>query len=565
MQKNSFNIIQLLMLTGIVILVNVISSFVHTAYDFTGDKRYTLSKTTKALLKEQDDVIYVKVLLEGNFPATYKKIQESASEMLRDFKSINSYIEYDFENPLKGSIEEINQTVELLQKDGIVGIGIKTNTAESSSVNYIFPYAVFHYGKRKFVVNLLEPMSAGVDEETWINNSISMLEYKFANAIQKLRQEDRPTILFTKGNGELNERQTARLENKLLQYYQVGRIDLDSVHTIPGELDLLIVAKPTQPFSPKNQFLLDQYLMKGGNIIWLIDRLNMNLDSINKQKFYVPEPYPLNLDDLWFKYGVRILPNLIQDMSCTQIPQVVGVQGGKPQIESFDWYYHLLVDPDGAHPIVSNLDRMNLFDPSSIDTIQTSTRVKKTILLKSSKYSRFQLSPARVTFEILKYQPEIDRFNKPNLPMAVLVEGEFESFFRNKLTDGTKEMLQQIKEPFREKSEKPGKMIFVTDGDFIKNLYDSKSDKISPIGYNKWVNYTFIGNEDFISNSVEYMIEKRGVISARSKKVKFQMLDTIKATDEMTKWQMINIGIPLIFLTAFGLGFNYYRKRKYAS
>ncbi len=565
MKKQSFNIIQLLMIIAIILMVNVISAFFHIAVDFTGDKRYTLTKTTRSLLKEQDDVIYVKVLLDGNFPALYKRIQESSAEMLRDFNNINSNIEYDFENPLKGSIEEVNQTVELLQKDGIVGIGIKTNTTESSSVNYIFPYAIFHYGKRKFVVNLLEPMTAGISEETWINNSISMLEYKFANAIQKLRQEDRPTILFTEGKGELNERQTARLESKLLQYYQVGRINLDSVHTIPGELDLLIIAKPTQTFTPKNQFLIDQYLMKGGNIIWLIDKLNMNLDSINKQKFYIPEPYPLNLDDLWFKYGVRILPNLVQDMSCTQIPQVVGVQGNKPQIESFDWYYHLLVDPEGEHPIVSNLDKMNLFDPSSIDTIQTTMPAKKTILFTSSKYSRFQLSPARVTFEILKYQPEIERFNKPHLPLAVLVEGQFESFFKNKLTEGTKQMLQQIKEPFREKSEKPGKMVFVSDGDFIKNLFDSQSEKISPIGYNKWIQYTFIGNEDFITNSVEYMIEKRGVIAARSKKVKFKMLDTIKANNEMTKWQLINIGIPLLFLIGFGLGFNYYRRRKYAS
>ncbi|HRQ29481.1 MAG TPA: gliding motility-associated ABC transporter substrate-binding protein GldG [Saprospiraceae bacterium] len=565
MKKHSFNIIQLLMIIGIILMINVISAFFHIAVDFTGDKRYTLTKTTRNLLKEQDDVIYVKVLLDGNFPALYKKIQESANEMLRDFNNINSHIEYDFENPLKGNVEEVNQAVELLRKDGMVGIGIKTNTTESTSVNYIFPYAIFHYGKRKFVVNLLEPMTTDVNEETWINNSISMLEYKFANAIQKLRQKDSPTILFTEGKGELNEKQTARLENKLLQYYQVGRINLDSVHTIPAELDLLIVAKPTQPFSPKNQFLIDQYLMKGGNIIWLIDRLNMNLDSINKQKFYIPEPYPLNLDDLWFKYGIRILPNLVQDLSCTRIPQVVGIQGNKPQIESFDWYYHLLVDPEGAHPIVSNLDKMNLYDPSSIDTIQTSTRVKKTILLKSSKYSRFQLSPARVTFEILKYPPEVDRFNKPHLPLAVLLEGEFESYFRNKLSQGTKEMLQQIKEPFREKSEKPGKMIFVSDGDFIKNLYDSQTDKISPIGFNKWVQYTFIGNEDFITNSVEYMVEKRGVISARSKKVKFKMLDTIKATNEMSLWQMVNIGIPLLFLIAFGLGFNYYRRRRYAS
>ena len=564
MKVNMQRTLRLGIMVGILLLINVLSQYYFFQYDFTEDKRYSLTDPTKKLLKEQDDIIYIKVLLEGDFPAGFKRLQRSAKEMLDDFRSISPYIEYEFENPLDGPIDEVNQRMETLRQDGILGIQLRIEEKEGRAQKSIFPYALFHFGKRMFVVNLLEPQVQGISDEVWLNNSINLLEYKFANAIQKLKQEDRPSILFTSGQGELLPQQTARLENKLAQYYQVGRANLDSITEIKKETDLLIVAKPTKSFSRQKQFLIDQYLMRGGRILWMIDRLNINLDSINQNHFYIPEPYPLDLDDLWFKYGIRIQTDLVQDMECTRIPQVVGVTGDKPQIEKFKWYYHVLVTPDSDHPIVNNLDRINLFDPSTIDTIQTGSPVRKTVLLHSSKYSRYQLSPARITFDLLQFAPEPERFNKPYQPLAVLVEGEFESYFKNKLTPSTLDMLGQIGTEFMDYSEKPGKMIFISDGDIAKNLYDASSEKISPIGYNKWENYAFIGNEDFITNAIEYMMDEKGVMSARNKKIKLRLLDQIKANDESTYWRMINLGIPLAFLVAFGLVFFYLRRRRYS-
>lgn len=564
MSRRFNQLVSLLVVIAFLVLLNILGHYVFFQYDFTGDKRYSLTKPTKKLLNEQDDIIYVRVLLDGEFPSGFKRLQRSTKELLDDFRSITPYIEYKFENPLDGSVGEINQRLEKLREEGILGIQLRIDDKEGRTQKSIFPYAVFNFGKRKYIVNLLEPQTRGISEEVWMNNSINLLEYKFANAIQKLKQEDKPSILFSTGQGELNENQTARLENKLRQYYQVGRVDLDSVVQISPEVDLLIIAKPTQAFDYQKQFLIDQYLMRGGNIIWMIDRLNVNLDSINQNKFYIPEPYPLGLDDMWFKYGVRILPNLVQDMSCTRIPQVVGVQGDKPQIEKFNWYYHLLVTAESDHPIVNNLDRINLYSPSTIDTIQTSTPVKKTVLLKSSQYSRYQLSPARMTFDILQYAPDPERFDKPYQPLAVLLEGEFESFFKNKLTEDTRKMLADIGSDFEVSSQEPGKMIFISDGDMAKNLYDSHSDQISPIGYNKWENHTFIGNEDFITNAVEYMVDERGVLSARSKKIKLRLIDQVKVDENGAFWRMLNIMLPLVFIIFFGIVFQYIRKRKFS-
>lgn len=565
MKKSINQWITFIIILGSILVINAVSQYYFIQHDFTEDKRYSLTEPTKALLKEQDDIIFVKILLEGDFPSGFKRLQRSAKELLDDFRSISPYIEYQFENPLEGSVGEINERMNVLKEDGIFGIQLRIDEKDGRSQKSIFPYAVFNFGKRKFVVNLLEPQTSEVSDEIWMNNSINLLEYKFANAIAKLKQEDKPSILFTGGQGELNVHQTARLESKLSQYYQIGRIDLDSVTNINKKIDLLIVAKPTKAFSQQKQFLLDQYLMNGGRIIWMIDKLNVNLDSISQNKFYVPELYPLGLDDMWFKYGIRIMPNLVQDLECTRIPQVVGVQGDKPQIEKFKWYYHVLSTPDSDHPIVNNLDRINLYSPSTIDTIQTAFPIKKSILLRSSKYSRYQLSPARLTFDILQYPPEISRFDKPFLPLAVLVEGQFESYFKNKLTPNTLDMLGQIGQEFLDKSRTPGKMLFVSDGDLAKNLYDSQSEQISPIGYNKWENYAFIGNEDFITNAVEYMVDEKGVLSARTKKIKLRLIDSVKANGEDSFWRLINIALPISFILLFGLAFNYIRKRKYTN
>lgn len=562
--KKKNDIFTPLLVAAIIILVNIIAQYYYKAFDFTDDKRYTLSDSTVKLLKEQKDVIFVKVLLDGEFPAGFVRLQKSAGDILNEFRSINPKIDFEFENPLDGTAAEINKAKEQLRKQGILPVTLFIGEGNSRTEKSIYPYAIFNFGKRVYVVNLLESQVPGVPQEEVLNNSVALLEYKFANAIQKLRMQKRGEIVFITGKGEIDDFHLASLYKKLGRFYNVNKLNIDSTYKITSDIDLLIVPGPVKKFSKKNQFVIDQYLMHGGNIIWMIDKIHADLDSINKHKFYTPELIDNGLDDLFFKYGVRINPVLVQDLQCTKIPQVIGMNGGKPQIENFPWYYDLLVNSISDHPVSKGLSDIYMPFVSTIDTIKTSPEIKKTVLLTSSRRSRYQLYPMRLTYQILHYKPDISLFNKLFLPISVLVEGKFTSFFKNRLTSETKDMLEKIGDKFIDHSEKKGKMIFVGDADFVKNLYNSKTGEFTPIGFNKWENHKFEGNEDFIINSVEYMMDESGILSARAKRVKLRLLDKAKLMKEKTKWQLINILVPLILLSLFGIAFNYYRKRKYS-
>ncbi|MEO6190444.1 MAG: gliding motility-associated ABC transporter substrate-binding protein GldG, partial [Saprospiraceae bacterium] len=425
----------------------------------------------------------------------------------------------------------------------------------------IFPYAIINYGERRIAVNLLES-SAELGQEENLSNSISLLEYKIANAIQKVLKQDKKNVLLTTGHGELEIEQTQALFGLLNPFYNVGRINLDSALVLKKEIDLLLIAKPSIPFSEKNKFALDQYVMNGGKIIFLIDKLAMSLDSMSTRKQYIPSSLELNLDDLLFKYGFRIENGFVLDLECSRIPQVIGSQGGKEQIELFPWYYHPLLASNSTHPIVSNIDRVSSEFPSFIDTLKTKSFSHKTILLQSSQYSRYQLSPMKIDFEILHYKPDPSKFNKPNLPIAVLAEGEFSSLFENRLDDAMLASMKTINIEFKAKSPETSIMV-VADGDIVKNTFDKVSGKYAPLGYNKYERRIFNGNKDFLLNSIEYMTTKDNVLSARSKEIKLRMLDKVKAEGEKSFWQFFNIGVPLICLILFGFINHIIRKKKY--
>ncbi len=549
------------MVIGILIFCNIIASYVHTYVDLTEEKRFTLTESTKKILTNTNNVILVKVLLEGEFPSGFKRLQQSTKEILDQFAAESGYVEYQFEDPNSGSIEEINNRRKELTKDGLVPTNLMVRTGSENKEQIIFPYAILSKGEKKIAVNLLES-SAELGQEENLSNSISLLEYKLANGIQKLNKSSKKNVLFTKGHGELSEDQTQALFSLLNPFYNVGNINLDSALVLKKEIDLLIIAKPSLPFSEKNKFAIDQYIMNGGKVIFLIDRLAMNLDSMTSRKEYIPAPLEINLDDLLFKYGFRIEDAFVLDLECSRIPQVIGYQGGKPQIELFPWYYHPLLASNSTHAIVNNIDRVSSEFPSFIDTVKTKFPVKRSILLQSSSYSRYQLSPMKIDFEILHYKPDPKKFNKPSLPIAVLGEGEFNSLFENRVDESMQSSLQSLQIDFKMKSPSTS-ILVIADGDIAKNLYDKETGKFAPLGYNKWEKKVFNGNKDFMLNSIEYMTSPDNVLSARSKEIKLRLLDRIKAENEKSFWQFFNIGIPLILLILGGLINNYLRKRKY--
>ncbi len=551
-----------LLISGILVVFYILGQWVYTTFDATEERRYTLAPATRNLLERLEDRIYIKVLLDGKFPAGFKRLKESTEDILRQFSQVNPEIEYNFENPNEGTIEEVNAQRQQLVDGGLIPTQLRVTDAAGASSQYIFPYAIINFGSRSIPVQLLQDDIPGADKDVIINNSISLLEYKIADGIQKIQRQNQKVVAFSAGQGELTRLQTASIEKELRNSYATNRLNLDSVIQVPPEVEVLIIAKPTEPFTEAQSFMLDQYIMNGGNVMFLLDPLVVSLDSINLRRNYIPPPNDVGLDPLLFKFGARVNPNLVLDLQSTRIPMVVGMQGDKVQTELYPWYYHPLVSSTSDHPITKGLDRIQLEFPSSVDTIQTATAITKTILLKSSQYSRIQLTPVRLNFDILREKPDQALFNKGQQGFAVMLEGSFQSMFQNRLSAIQLETLKRAGVEFKPSGDR-AKILVVTDGDIIKNLVNSETGETAPLGYNKYENTSFTGNRDFILNSLEYMLDESGVLEARSKDIKLRLLNTVKAREESTRWQLINILGPLglIFLT--GIIYHFIRKRKF--
>jgi len=568
-KKSTQQRIRIILLIGILIFINVLANSriggqaLYGYLDLTEEKRFSLTNGTRVLLRNLDDVVYVRVLFAGEFPAGFKRLQTATREMLEDFQGVNGLVEFQFENPTDDSksTEEINATIEELSKDGIIPTRITIPGSAERSERIVFPYAIFNYKGREYPVNILENDVPGTPKEVILNNSVALLEYKFANAIQKLQSNVKPGIVFTTGQGELPREQTADLERSLREFYNTGRVNLDSVPFIPEEVSALVVAKPRAAFSERDKFKIDQYVMKGGKVLWLIDPLAVSLDSLRNRQNYIPPEYPINLEDLLFRYGIRINSNLVLDLQSTRIQLATGRMGNSPQFEYFPYPYHLVVTNTSDHPIVKGVGPINMTYASTVDTaLRTKTPLRKEVLLSSSGNTRLQFSPIRMDFEFLRYELQPDKFDKGPQPVGLLLEGTFPSLYTNRVTDAMLAGLQEMGQEFRTESVQ-NRMIVVSDGDIAKN--DFRNGEVTPLGYNRFEKYTF-ANKDFLVNAIEYLLDENGVIEARGKEVKLRLLDTAQAKEQAQYWRFINIGAPLLFLGLFGLGFNYLRRRRYA-
>lgn len=557
-------LIQAAMLLLALVLLNVIGGYVHGYVDLTEDKRFTLTQPSIEVVEDLIEPVYIKVLLEGKFPAGFKRLRNATEEMIRDLTDVNTIIDYDFQDPNAGTPEEKKATFEKLKERGILPMRLTYVESDQRVDRLTFPYAIVTYGPRTAVVNLLEEQVPGVEEEVTINNSISLLEYKFVSALQKLRSVSRKNIVFTTGQQELEKQYTYRLEGELRRYYNTAYVELDSIYRIDTDVDLVIVAGPKAAFDYRNQFKLDQYIMNGGRVIWLIDELHTRLDSIAAAGgAYSPQVVDHDLGELFFKYGIRVEPNAIMDYQSTTIPQVVGRVGGKPQMEQRPWYFHPLLVPQSTHPIVKNIGQVNMYFPSTITVLDTPDSVAYTVLLETSARSRYKYVPMELATSITQVDADPNLFTKGPQPVAILAEGQFSSAFKNRLTPDFKATLQEIGATFAETSP-PTQQLWVSDSDFIKNRVDSRTGQTTEIGYNYWTGQRYNGNKSFIVNAVEYMIDDSNVLIARSKDVKLRLLDAAKTKQEKAFWQMLNIGLPLLLLALVGGLFTFWRKRKYA-
>ncbi len=549
----------------------------YTFFDLTEDKRFSLTPGTELILEKMTERIensnagvdgdfeqggiFVQVLLEGDFPANFKRLQEATRELLDEFRVQTGVIEYAFMDVNDGTPEEVTDRVESLGNLGVTPTMFRLKEVSGTAERVVFPWAIVRYGGVSIPVNLLEEQGQqGADAV--LNKSINLLEFKFAQAIRKLYDNRRQVVAFTSGHGELTELETKDLRRTIRPNYDHGTISLDESTYIPQEIDVVVVAKPQRPFSEREKFQLDQYVMNGGKVIWLIDKVGVSLDSLGMTgPTFVPREVQTGLDDLFFKYGVRFEPGLIRDLQSSQFPLVVGQSGGQPQMELFNWPYHVLAVSASEHPTVKSLDQVDFQFPSKIDTtIQTKTNLKKTVLFSSSVNSNEQFIPIRLSFDAVHSVADPNLFRGGPYPLAVLVEGVFPSLYENRITTEMENGLASIGQEFKTRSDDNGKMLFVSDGDLAANVIsDLENERVYPLGYNRYDKRQY-ANKDFLVNAIEYMMDDYGLIESRGKELKLRLLNVQKARDGKTFWQSINLLLPLAFICVVGFAFFFWRK-----
>jgi len=571
MKRNS--LIQLLSGVLIIVLINIIGSFIFTRFDLTSEKRYSLSPSTKELLKEIDDIVYFRVYLEGDFPAGFKRLRNATKEMLDEFRAWNKNIQYEFVNPSGSENEkERNDTYQLLVEKGLQPTNLQVSTKEGREQQVIFPGALASYRSNELAVELLNSQ-IGVSPEEVLNNSVQALEFRLASAIRDLTVINKPTVAFIRGHGELENRDIYDIGQALSKQYAVGVVSIggqlssltkrDSVSAdktrIINKYDAIIIAKPDSAFTEKDKFIIDQFIMRGGKVLWLIDPVFATMDSLQSTNTTLGIALDLNLDDMLFNYGVRLNPDLVMDLNALPIPLRTGQVGSQPKIDFFPWYYFPVVTPTESHPIVKNLNAVKTEFVSSIDTIRVAD-VKKTILLKTSPYSRTINTPALITLAILEQEPDERAYTGPQQTIAVLLEGEFRSNFENRIPP---EIMSSRDIGFVPRSE-PTRMIMVSDGDVIRNQLHFSEGYPLPLGYDQFTQESF-GNKDFILNAMDYLMDESGLISIRSRELKLRLLDMTRVNNNKFFWQVFNIIFPVLLVLIFGFIQNYLRKKKYTS
>lgn len=549
---------------GILLAINFILSKWIIRIDLTEEKRFTLTTATKNLLGKLDAPLTIDIYLEGkDLPAGIKKIKNATADLLKEF-SIYAHgnISYNFIdiNNIESEEDKEAKQKELISY-GLSPINLQVNAADGYKEKLIFPGAIFNYKGKKIAVQLLENQSA-YGTQGALDNSVSFLEYKSINAIHKLTQDHPVNIGFLQGQGEAQPPQLAdMLETLVKQNFHVQGVELSHDTLLHQNISALIVAKPTLPFSEEDKAVIDQYVMQGGKILWMVDNIIADMDSFKLASSIFAIPRTLNLDDMLFRYGVRINSDILLDLYCNPIPIVEEINGN-PETRLYPWTMYPLVQSVSKHPLVRNLDPVMLRFAGSIDTIK-SPGVQKTILYTGSQYCRLQRTPFQIFLEGAKQKPLPELYNSKFVPVAVLLSGIFKSHYAQRMTTNLRESIaRQSTSPILAQS-LPTKMIVVSDGDVMINEFDQNGIPM-PLGYYKYTKETF-ANKEFLLNCVQYLTDDFGLIEARNRETRMRLLDKAKLLSQKSLWQIINIGIPILLLLFGGIWYTRSRKSKYAT
>ncbi len=564
--------LQLLFGLVAIVFVNVVGYYFFARWDLTKEKRYSLSASTKKLLKNVNEVVFIRCYLNGDMPAEYKTLRNETREMLDQFRAYNSNIEYEFFDP--NGFEDKSERNEFygrLFERGFSPINVMTTKSNTQVQQYIFPYMEITHKGRTYLVPLISSKH-GITGEGIISGSIENLEYNLYTSIRSVVNDKKDKVAFLYGHGELPVENIYDFVASLNEYYEVDSVSIneklnaltdriyDSVDinkvTTANKYKCLVVAKPTSIFSYKDLYIIDQYIMHGGKVLWLLDALTVSMDSLQTQASTVAVSNFTGIDDILFRYGAKVNTNLVLDIQCAKVPIVTGqYQENVPQMTYYPWNFFPEIHPNSSNIISDKISPVKMEFVSSIDT--TASSAKKTILLSSSKSTRLLNAPVNVSLTMLKQKQEPKLFNSGEKTVAMLLEGEFYSAFKNRLT-ATMEESSQI--AFKDFSDSTA-MIVVADGDVARNDFINDG-QLLPLGYDKYTRQMY-GNKEFLLNCVNYLCGDRDLIPLRSREVILRKLDVAKIDRERTFWQLINVAAPVLCVLIFAFLFGLFRKKYY--
>jgi ABC-2 type transport system permease protein len=544
-----------------VILISLAGSFLRLRYDLTEDKRFTLSEPTLRVLNHLKNDIYVQVYLDGEIPIPLKRLKRSVGEILDEFKIASGRkIDYEFINPSGAKdVRQREEQYQALAKKGLVPLRLEAADAEGGSTQkIIFPGMIINYNGTEVPVNFLENNPA-ISYEQNILHSVEGLEYEIIQTIATLSSDTINKIAFIEGHGEIPEIETADITMNLARFFTIDRGTIGGKPGILDKYTAIIIAGPEKVFNESDKLIIDQYIMNGGKVMWLIDEVAVNSDSLVFGET-VGLYRPLNIEDQLFRYGARINPEIVQDIECVPIRLMVMSGGTRQQVVSAPWVYYPLLKPSANHPITRNLNRVEGEFANYIDTVGLDPAIRKKILLSTSELSRTISPPVVIRLKEAELTPSEKDFNKPNLPVAILLEGIFPSAFKNRMVANlTGDKNLRIRTESKET-----RMIVIADADIIRNEIrrSGVNETPLPLGQDKYTGQVY-GNRDFLINCLNWLVDKNGIMELRSRELKLRLLNHQLIKADKFKWQMINTAGPVLIVFLGGLLYSYFRRRRY--
>ncbi|NCU03330.1 MAG: gliding motility-associated ABC transporter substrate-binding protein GldG [Chitinophagaceae bacterium] len=595
------------LLLAILALVNILATSLRMRWDLTSEERYSLSAPTKTLLKNIDTTITVDIFLKGDFRSSFRKLRNTTNDLLNEmkeysggrlqinYKSVEDLFDEEAKNfmftevinelRMNGvNVDSISQTkpnfreevIQQMVSDSLKSLGILPYTLEvqekeeASTQRVIYPSAIVKRGNKVVAVDLLsgkteysrDPLTGSLvtDEAKSISNAEALLEFKFADAIEKIQRKQKPLIGYMTGNGQPMGPETFDLVQTLDADYIFNIVDPNKAVVIPKEFAAIMIVKPSIGFSDSAKMKIDQYIMQGGKVLWFLDMLHAEKDSLAVVAQTLAYDRGLNLDDLLFKYGTRINRDLLQDQQCDLSKLVVGNAGGQPQLADVPFNYYPLLNASANHPITKNLEPVLSLFANTLDTVKAEG-INKTLLLTSSENAKFVSTPAIISLQELQTIQDIKLYNKKNLPVAVLLDGQFNSLYGNRASAEMRQYFTSAYGSFKTKTDEPTQQLVVADGDVVLNSYSRQEP--FPMGYSRVQERSF-ANKTFLQNTLEYMTGNAGIVALRNKDVPLRLLNQQKVSDQRLQWQLINIAVPVLLVLLIGILYMQWRKRTYA-